>query len=213
MRNAMAHAGKTQRRIPGSSPGSSSTEGVGATAPDRTYPAVLQSILSHCLAAGAVVTNKGVGGEDADDMMRRIASVIAETPDLVIWQTGSNDALRGVPIDRFEQETRDGIAEFRDAGIDAMLMEPQLSERLADTPGSAVYLASVRSLAQALRMPVARRYDLMRQSLAAGDLTRATMMSGDGLHMGDGGYRKLEEVVADAIHSGSSATAAHVAVR
>jgi len=193
--------------------GSSSTEGIGATAPDRTYPAVLQTILSHRLAGGVAVLNRGIGGQDADDMMRRLPGIIAEAPDLVIWQTGSNDALRGVPIDRFERETRDGIAVLLKAGIDVMLMEPQLSERLANTPGSAGYVASVRSLGRALRVPVVRRYDLMRQWLADGDLTKATMMSGDGLHMGDGGYQKLAEAVADAILAGSNAASPNVAAR
>jgi lysophospholipase L1-like esterase len=134
--------------------GSSSTEGVGASAPDRTYPAVLQALLARDLPEQVAVLNHGIGGEDVDDMMRRLPGVIAERPDLVIWQTGSNDALRGVPIDRFEAETRAGIVQLRDAGIDVMLMEPQLSQRLADTPGSAVYLEAVRSLGQALGVPV-----------------------------------------------------------
>ncbi len=44
-------------------------------------------------------------------------------------------------------------------------------------------------------MPLVRRYDLMRQWLAQKLLTRAELMSGDGLHMADGGYALLAEDV------------------
>ena len=45
-------------------------------------------------------------------MMKRIdQDALAPRPDLVIWQTGSNDPLRGVPLDRFKDETRDSRPE------------------------------------------------------------------------------------------------------
>ena len=88
--------------------GSSSTEGIGASSPAATYPSPPESCTHRGLAARtnlSSVLNRGIGGEDADDMARRLPTVIAEHPDLIIWQTGTNDPLRGVPLDRFEQET------------------------------------------------------------------------------------------------------------
>jgi lysophospholipase L1-like esterase len=173
--------------------GSSSTEGIGATAKDRCYPSRLQADLAAELPKGVDVSveNRGIGGEDADDMIARVPAIIAEKPDLVIWQTGSNDSLRGVDPVRFVAETREGITQMQAAGIDVMLMEPQLSRRLAMSERADAFLDAVREVGSQMHVLVIRRYDLMRQWLASGALTYDTMMSHDGLHMTDGGYELL----------------------
>jgi len=186
--------------------GSSSTEGIGATAKRYCYPAQLKSILSTKLQVPVEVVNRGVGGDDVDDMMLRLSAVIDDKPDLVIWQTGSNDALRAVPVDHFIADTRDGILRMRSAGIDVMLMEPQLSERLRKTEHPDAFRAALRALGQEMGVPVIRRYDLMQQWLASGQLTYEQMMSGDSLHMTDGGYQHLAQAVADLIISDSAMT-------
>jgi lysophospholipase L1-like esterase len=186
--------------------GSSSTVGIGATSKQYCYPSQLQMILSAKLRAPVVVINRGVGGDDVDDMMLRLSAVIDEKPDLVIWQTGSNDALRAVPVDHFIADTRDGILRMRSAGIDVMLMEPQLSERLRQAEHPDAFRAAVRALGQEMGIPVIRRYDMMQQWLASGQLSYQQMMSGDRLHMTDGGYQLLAQAVADIIISDSVMT-------
>ncbi len=171
--------------------GSSSTEGVGASSPAATYPSRLQVWLRGVLHDRVDVLNAGIGGEDSDDMARRIPGVIAQKPDLIIWQTGSNDPLRDVPLQRFVDRTRDGILAMRRAGIDVMLMEPQDCAVLRAHPGSLAYRDAVRQLASDMGVPLVRRYDLMHAWIAARLLTPAELMSGDGLHMGDGGYALL----------------------
>jgi acyl-CoA thioesterase-1 len=195
--------------------GSSSTEGIGATTKDHTYPARLQAVLATALPKGVAVTvlNRGIGGQDADDMITRVPAIIADKPDLVIWQTGSNDSIRGVNPERFVAETRDGIQQMQAAGIDVILMEPQLSERLANTARSDEFLDAVREVGQKQHVLVIRRYDLMRQWLASGVLTYDHMMSHDGLHMTDGGYEMLARAVADTILLNSQSTVPHVATR
>ena len=175
--------------------GSSSTEGVGASSPAAAYPARLQALLRAALPVQVEVVNAGVGGEDADDMLRRIPSVVARRPDLVIWQTGSNDPLRGVPLGRFDRETRDGIATLRGAGTDVMLMEPQDCDVLHAHAGSLAYRDQLRRIAGQMRVPLVRRYDLMQAWLNEGLLTRTQMLYGDGLHMTDGGYARLATAV------------------
>jgi lysophospholipase L1-like esterase len=187
--------------------GSSSTEGAGASSPQATYPSRLQV----ALAAGwpsrqkVVVLNRGIGGEDADDMVRRLPSVIGEHPDLIIWQTGSNDPLRGVPLDRFEQETVAGIELIRAAHIDVMLIEPQLCRELDNKPVSIEYRDTLRAVGETTDVTVVRRYDLMRKWLADGVLTPDQMLSPDGLHMADGGYAKLADAIAEDIRRGTEA--------
>jgi acyl-CoA thioesterase-1 len=178
--------------------GSSSTEGIGASSPAAAYPSQLQADLTRLLQARGhvIVMNRGIGGEDADDMAKRLASVIAERPDLIIWQIGSNDPLRGVPIDRFVQETMAGIQQIRDAHIDVMLMEPQLCLKLSGAHSSRQYRHALRAIGEGMGVPVIRRYDLMHAWLDQHVLTPEQMLAPDGLHMADGGYAKLAQAIA-----------------
>ena len=180
--------------------GSSSTEGIGASSKAATYPSRLQIELTKALPRmPIVVINRGHGGEDAEDMARRLPAIIAQHPDLVIWQTGTNDALNDLPLERFVALTRAGILAMRAAGIDVMLIEPQRCRAMQAKPGSLRYRDAVRAIGAELRVPVIRRYDLMQAWLNGGQLSPAQMMSGDGLHMGDGGYALLAKEVARAI--------------
>jgi lysophospholipase L1-like esterase len=179
--------------------GSSSTEGVGASSPAATYPERLEVWLRAALHDRVEVLNAGIGGQDADDMARRIPAVIALRPDLVIWQTGSNDPLRGVPVERFVTQTHDGIVALRQAGIDVMLMEPQDCAVLRAHAGSLDYRDALRRLAVEMRVPLVRRYDLMHEWLAGRRLRPDQLLFHDGLHMTDGGYALLATAVGEQI--------------
>jgi lysophospholipase L1-like esterase len=196
--------------------GSSSTEGVGASSPAASYPSRLLKDLAALLPEKqqVIVLNRGIGGEDADDMAKRLPSVIAEQPDLIIWQTGSNDALRGVPVPRFIAETVAGVRAIRAAHIDVMLMEPQLCRALEGKEASPLYRDVVRAIGTDMNVPVIRRYDLMRAWLATGALTAEEILSPDGLHMADGGYAKLADVIAaDILHEANPPLVARAARR
>jgi acyl-CoA thioesterase-1 len=88
--------------------GSSSTARVGASNPAHTYPARLAEELRLRWPRLTVqVINSGVGGETADAMLARFErDVLAYSPQLVIWQTGSNSALQGWDIDVYEARER-----------------------------------------------------------------------------------------------------------
>ena len=193
--------------------GSSSTQGIGASSPAATYPSQLQADLTRDLQAreAIVVLNRGIGGEDADDMTHRLAGVIAEHPDLIIWQTGSNDPLRGVPLHRFVQETLAGIQQIRAAGIDVMLMEPQLCRKLSEKPNVDAYRQALQAIGDEMHVPVIRRYEMMQAWLAKHLLAPAQMLSSDGLHMADVGYALLADAVAkEILHRANSQ---HIAMR
>ena len=177
--------------------GSSSTEGIGASDPGHAYPQRLGRMLAARLPVRVVVRNEGIGGQDADDMLPRLLrQVIPQHPALVIWQTGSNDPLRHVPVRRFIAETRAGLVALRRAGIDTMLMEPQVSRVLHQAGGSLAYRDALRALGREFGVPVIPRYELMRRWLAAGTIPAASLLAPDGLHMADGGYAALAREVA-----------------
>lgn len=178
--------------------GSSSTEGAGASSPAATYPALLQRDLEQRLQGAAAgpssvaVINRGKGGDDAESMALRLdRDVLADRPDLVIWQTGSNDPMSGVTLERFVQLTREGIAAMRAAGADVILMDQQWCRRLSATPGATQYSTALHDLGAELGVPVIRRHALMRTWAANGLLAPTQMIGPDGLHMTDAGYDRL----------------------
>ncbi len=178
--------------------GSSSTEGIGATSPGATYPAQLQEDLESRLDTSGsahqfvTVLNRGKGGDDAEAMARRLdADVLAEKPDLVVWQTGSNDPMTGVSVERFAELTRAGILAIRATGADVILMDQQWCKRLSGTAGSELYGTALHAVASELGVPVIRRNAMMRAWVAKGLLTPTQMIGPDGLHMTDAGYNHL----------------------
>jgi lysophospholipase L1-like esterase len=189
--------------------GSSSTSGIGASSPEAAYPACLERDLRAALKAAepVQVLNRGVAGDDIDAMMRRLEpDVLAEHPDLVIWQLGTNDALRGVPIAHFEARARAGIRALRKAGIDLVLMEPQRAPRVDAAHDSALFRIAVRRLAAEFGLPVIRRFDLMAHWAQASD--GPVLVAPDGLHMSDTGYARLGQATAELILAAARLTIA-----
>ncbi|MBV9262265.1 MAG: hypothetical protein JO205_12940, partial [Pseudolabrys sp.] len=80
--------------------GSSSTAGAGASSPAASYPSRLEAELGKLFPRQKItVLNRGVNGEEVGDMLRRFdTAVVAEHPDLVLWQLGTNSVLRERPM-------------------------------------------------------------------------------------------------------------------
>ncbi len=182
--------------------GSSSTQGVGASSPAGAYPAQLQTLLARAMPKGRAVEvlNRGIGGQDVDDMMLRLqADVIAPKPDVVIWQTGSNDPLRNVPIERFETETLAGVKAMQKAGAEVILMEPQWCPLLDKTANADQFRSAIRRIGQQLKVAVINRSELMHKWIDEGRMTKSQMLAPDGLHMTDSGYAQLARDIAPAV--------------
>ncbi len=188
--------------------GSSSTQGTGASSPAMSYPAQLQRLFEATFHGRPVVTvaNRGIAGEDIDDMERRLgADVLTVHPDLVIWQAGSNDPLRGVPMDRFKAELRRGIATMRAGGIEVLLMEPQWSPVIEKADAKSRFVDAVREVGAEQHVEVVRRFALMRGWIEAGIVTADQLIGPDNLHMTDRGYTLLAKAVLDEITTESRA--------
>ena len=185
--------------------GSSSTQGIGATSPAATYPAKLESLLTDALPESEVtVINRGIGGQDAEEFHARVGQVLADAPDLVIFQTGTNALLRHLPLARFVALTREDIATFQAHGIDVILLEQQYCPVFAKAAGAFDYVTALRRIGEEMRVPVIRRWDLMKDWLARHEATLADLESPDGLHMADKGYAMLARAARNAIlaHAG-----------
>ena len=179
--------------------GSSSTFGVGASAPDRTYPARLQQLLRDRFPTERIeVINRGKGGETvADNLARLDRDVLTLSPDLVIWQVGTNDALLSVSLDTVRAGLQAGITRLRAAGTDVVLLDPQTLGSPAREAAVDRVRAVLVDVANATKVVLLPRHQLMAYWVASGQFTQASMLSPDGLHMTDASYLCLAERIAD----------------
>ena len=179
--------------------GSSSTQGWGSSSPEFTYPNRLAAQL-HRQYPGAEITvlNRGVGGEDAPEMMKRLqTAVIDAKPDLVIWQVGTNDALGHVELDKFKSCLKKTLAWLQEQHIDVILINPQYGDVLIKDAYYGEVVAAIADIARDSRVLLVDRFDAMRKlQRERGD---QFYLSADNLHMNDEGYRCLAEQLAATI--------------
>ncbi|MDX2259704.1 MAG: SGNH/GDSL hydrolase family protein [Hyphomicrobiaceae bacterium] len=181
--------------------GSSSTAGTGASTVAHSYPERLERSLRASFPRLSIeVLNRGVGGELASDMLARLdRDVLAERPTLVIWQTGVNDALRGVPMAEFASVLIEGIGRIRSAGSDVILLDPQFFPRAATLSTYMAYGAAMRHVGRELGVPVFRRYELMRHLVDSAQFRTEDLLAPDRFHQNDVSYACLGETLADAL--------------
>jgi len=182
--------------------GSSSTSGYGTSSPEFTYPNRLAMQL-HRQYPGADITviNRGRGGEDAPEMMRRLqADVIDMKPDLVIWQVGTNAVLRNLDPAETAQLVEDGIRRIQAAGADLVLVDPQYSPKVTEHQDSANRMIKLLGkVAQVRHVGVFPRFEVMRQWHERQALPIDSFVIGDGLHMNDWGYACFAQLLGDDI--------------
>src|SRR6266581_815797 len=145
--------------------GSSSTQGVGASDQAHAYPALLAEELQRRWPRMAVtVVNKGVGGETAEQMLARFTrDVLPYRPQLVIWQTGSNQALVSQDVQGYEQTVREGIARLKASHMDIILMDPQYAPRVLERPRHQAIVDTIGRVANDSKVAVFQRFAMMRQ--------------------------------------------------
>lgn len=181
--------------------GSSSTAGFGASAPGKSYPPRLAAELRRRLPGQKIdVLNKGIGGEEARDMVRRFEKdVLRAGADLVIWQLGTNSVVRDEDLARFEEVVRGGLGRLREAGIDLLLMDMQYAPKVTAHPQHLEMERRIDKIGADAAVPVFHRFALMRHWATSGQLTTKRMLSPDGLHLNDLSYGCLASNLADAI--------------
>ncbi|WP_291688902.1 SGNH/GDSL hydrolase family protein, partial [Bradyrhizobium sp.] len=146
--------------------GSSSTQGYGTTSPEFTYPNRLaRQLRRHYPNADITVLNRGKGGEDAPEMMKRLQTeVIDMKPDLVIWQVGTNAVLRNLDPAETALEVEDGVARIQAAGADLVLVDPQYSPRVTERAESANKMVRLLGKVAELRhVGIFPRFEVMRE--------------------------------------------------
>ena len=182
--------------------GSSSTAGYGATSPEFNYPNRLAAQLHRQYpTADITVVNRGQGGEDAPEMIKRLqTSVIDMHPDLVIWQVGTNAVLRNLDPGETAKLVEDGVARIQAAGADLVLVDPQYSPRVNERPESAGKMVKLLGKVAELRhVGIFPRFEVMRDWHEKQAIPMDNFVISDGLHMNDWGYACFAQLLGDDI--------------
>ncbi|MFI4987864.1 MAG: SGNH/GDSL hydrolase family protein [Alphaproteobacteria bacterium] len=185
--------------------GSSSTAGAGASDAAHAYPGQLAAALERRFPQGRIVVlNKGINGEETPDMLVRFQrDVFDEHPDLVVWQTGSNEILRKHDVERFHAAVLEGLVRLHAAGIETVLMDAQYAPRILENPAYAAFNDELRELASAANVALLDRFEAMRYWLAKRQdgTSRVTsaIVGADDVHMTDAGYRCVGRLLASLI--------------
>jgi len=144
--------------------GTGSSVLAGADGASAAYPARLELALNQRLSKVAVkVTTKTRIGQTAETMQRSMRDLLSdEKPNLVIWQTGTVDAIRRVELDEFRTALEAGVETLQNRGADVMLMNMQYSPRTESMIPVGPYVDEMRAVAQQRDIPLFDRFAIMR---------------------------------------------------
>lgn len=166
--------------------GSSSTQGAGASGPAYSYVSQLGARLNAVWPSHTEVINKGVGGDKLVDIVARAPQdLYALHPNLVVLQTGMNDALQGVPVAAYKTQLLHFVREIRAHQIPVILVDNQY---LPDQVGTAEYQAiqgATHEVASTTGSSLVSRYGLSVTLQAKAHLAASALLSDDGLHPND----------------------------
>ena len=187
--------------------GGTSSLGSAAGGPSLSWPSRMAASLTGRFPAARIrVVNLAMPRQtarEAADRLRR--EVLTLKPTLVIWETGTMEAVRGTSVDDFRETMQAGIDELRDAGIEVVLMNPQFSRDADAVIHFGPYLGALRELADANDLPVFHRHGLMRHWAESGVLDLRTRESEKRRRVAAQLYDCLGQAVADFVARGAAA--------
>jgi acyl-CoA thioesterase I len=193
--------------------GSSSTAGAGASGPAASYPSRLAVELEKLLPGHPIkVLNRGVNGEETPQMMARFSTaVIAERPQLVLWQLGTNSVLRDQPLDVHAAELHQGIEELKKIDADLVLIDPQYAPRVLAKSETPAMVEQIAAEAKDENVNLFHRFAIMRDWYVDQHRSFNVFVSADGLHMNDWGYACWAQLLARGIANAANPPVASVA--
>ena len=195
------------RRLAGGEPltivaiGSSSTAGAGASSPDASYPSRLAIELKKRFpSADITVLNRGVNGEETANMMARFDNdVFAAHPQLVLWQVGTNSALRDRPLQQHAEQMQHGIDELKASGADVVLIDLQYSPKVVAASETPDMVDQIAAASKEKNVDLFHRFAQMRDWHDVQHLPFEAFVASDGLHMNDWGYACWAKILSGAI--------------
>ena len=178
--------------------GGASTDGSAAGIGSASWPERMGADLREQFP-GAKITihNLSVPRKITADMVTRFDNdVVPLKPTLVIWETGTTDAVRGIDPAEFRGDLDQGLAKLRAAEAEIVLMDMQYSRMTSAMINFNRYVITMRGVADVSDIPLFPRHKIMR-SWAEHGLFETTEKSADGRRaLADKLYRCLGSAVA-----------------
>jgi hypothetical protein len=182
--------------------GAGSSTLVGPGGNDMAYPARLQVILGKRLPGikTKVVTNVKPRRSAAEMAEGFEKLLMEEKPALVIWQSGTVDAITGADPEEYRTTLDDGVDTLQHGGADVVLMNMQYSPRTESMIAIQAYADNMRLVSQQREVPLFDRFALMKYWSEVGtfDLYAATRK----LEMAARIHECIAQLLADLINDG-----------
>jgi lysophospholipase L1-like esterase len=144
--------------------GAGSSQLPGPNGVKNAYPARLQAALAELFPGVAVkVTTDVSSRRTANQMVKTLLPALAAAkPALMIWQTGTVDAMQSIDTDQFKAALDRGISVARSAGADVILVNAQYSPRTESMIALGTYAEIMRWVALQQEVPVFDRFSIMK---------------------------------------------------
>jgi hypothetical protein len=142
-----------------------------STSEGSAWPFRLQAMLKQTLPKVPVNVSVELHiKKTAEEVAAGLVKLVeVKKPTLVIWQTGTYDAMRSVDPEDFRAAVGEGVVALKEAGADVVLMNLQYSPRTETMISAPPYLDNMRVVAQQHDVPLFDRFTLMRQWNDQGD--------------------------------------------
>jgi hypothetical protein len=183
----VANAIKTKRRLDVLVIGSGSSALPGSDGANMSYPSRLEAALREALAGVTITVRtdlrpKKTAAEAAQGFGQMIDKLPPDQkPDLVIWQTGTVDAIRSVDPDDFRMALDGGIEALQKPGSDVLLINLQYNPRMETMLSVGPYNDTIRVVAQQHEVPMFDRFSIMRHWNDVGDFDLFGSVHGYGM--------------------------------
>ena len=172
---AVAAAVKTDRRLEVLVEGTGSSALAGNQGAGNSYPARLEAKLAKRLPGVEVKVRTDIKSRRTAAEMNQLLGKLAldGKPNLVIWQTGTVDAMRSVDPEEFRSTLESGVVALHAAGVDVILVNMQYSPRTETMVSVGPYADAMRWVAQQHDVPLFDRLSIMKHWSESGtfDLT------------------------------------------
>jgi len=144
--------------------GTASSLGTGVSAPEKAYARRLKGELESRLRSVEItIVNLSQRGWTATEMAASFeAKVIPLQPTLVIWQTGTVEAVRGIDANEMGDALVAGIQKLHAHKIDVVLIEPQYSPHTAAIINFVPYSNYMNWIARGLDVNLFHRFAIMK---------------------------------------------------
>lgn len=144
--------------------GAVTASGLNTSATQGAYPwRMVQALHAAVPSVEFRVVVRGGRGMTAEDMLPLLEqSLKQQRYPLVLWQTGTVEAVRGLRPDGLLEVLHAGADMVRDAGGDLVLIDPQFSRFLRANTDIDSYEGVMQQLATMPGVTLFRRFDLMR---------------------------------------------------